>query len=775
MRGRAHHLILQLLALSALSACGGNGDGGGGGGSSSEPPPPPPPPPPTTTVITGTAAKGLLANAPVAVFEVSSTGTVGSSPLGNTRTDAAGMFSVSVASSSPVVVTVTTDGETRMLDELSGVASPAPAGLTLRTALAAPTTTPIAVTPLTEMAFGIASAASGGLTTANIDAANSTVSTAMLGGAPVLFTLPVDLADYETVPVASQAQAKLLTAMAVAADEGTATGASGTPCSDATYDERIVCMVDGLSALIVPGASGSAQLGANSAYLVSAYEKINLGLVTVLGGQAPSQLGLDVPTVAEQSLVAAVSEDAILFGYDANATPLENTKAFFADLRTNVVSLQEGVDVFGVSPTVDALSNDYQSNVAPVLIGTRNVIASAYTAMELLNSAVPGTYERSSGHGICGYDPATLATAANVAVCRFGSDFEEQFLLRATETTPGNFTITTVPMTIAFDQAPGAGVEDPIYHPYPGVSYAASDALPALSGTFSWTTSAGGANAASWSGPYYVTWDGGNISGELAASQSDDWDPDTISGTVNLSGRLADGAGGVDLVEAVLDEGSTVLVRNFGVAEVLLPYVQAEIDLSRFETSAFVYAVKASIGRGVYDSSMSALVPSEVSVTGAISQIGADGIARPVFNGSVALELLGVDSFDLTQPIGPDNSFVAQLQIMGTVALSGGRILTVSIAANGSQLDPSPAAPYSLTATYAYTTPAGVARINVSATYDLTNGIAATLTTNSGVTANVTRPVDGDVSGTVDANGVRTATINGLTINYSDGTTESLF
>jgi hypothetical protein len=99
----------------------------------------------------------------------------------------------------------------------------------------------------------------------------------------------------------------------------------------------------------------------------------------------------------------------------------------------------------------------------------------------------------------------------------------------------------------------------------------------------------------------------------------------------------------------------------------------------------------------------------------------------------------------------------------------------VSLAANGSQLDPTPAAPYSVSASYAYSTPSGLARINVSGRYDSTDGASATVTTNSGVTAVLRQPVDGNVSGTVSANGVATATIAGSTINYSDGTTESVF
>ena len=101
--------------------------------------------------------------------------------------------------------------------------------------------------------------------------------------------------------------------------------------------------------------------------------------------------------------------------------------------------------------------------------------------------------------------------------------------------------------------------------------------------------------------------------------------------------------------------------------------------------------------------------------------------------------------------------------------------LAGSFAANASQVDPTPATPHSLSATYAYTTPSGTARVNVSGKYDSTSGYSATITTNSGVTVVLTRTESGRVTGTVTANGVETATIDDLTINYSDGTTESLY
>ena len=116
-----------------------------------------------------------------------------------------------------------------------------------------------------------------------------------------------------------------------------------------------------------------------------------------------------------------------------------------------------------------------------------------------------------------------------------------------------------------------------------------------------------------------------------------------------------------------------------------------------------------------------------------------------------------------------------QLQVIGNLALPNSRVLAVSFAANASQANPTPDTPHSLSATYAYTTPSGVARVNVSGKYDSVNGYSATVTTNSGVTAVLARTDAGKVTGAVSANGVKTAEIDGLTINYSDGTTESLY
>jgi hypothetical protein len=279
----------------------------------------------------------------------------------------------------------------------------------------------------------------------------------------------------------------------------------------------------------------------------------------------------------------------------------------------------------------------------------------------------------------------------------------------------------------------------------------------------------------SWQGPLYVTATGGRITADLSAAQSDDWDPTTISGTVKVSGRLSEGTGGVALVEATLGSDSEVVIQN-GALEAGSPVsAYGALSLTRFATDRFVYAARASIGPPVSDRSNTVGIPQSIALNGSISELGAFGLPVPVFNGSIEGHAQGAAAFDATQPFSATNTLVVQLQLIGNLSLPNSRVLAVSFAVNASQVDPTPTTPHSLSATYAYTTPSGTARINVSGKYDSTSGYSATISTNSGVTAVLTGTESGKVTGTVTANGVETARIEDLTINYSDGTTESLY
>jgi hypothetical protein len=261
----------------------------------------------------------------------------------------------------------------------------------------------------------------------------------------------------------------------------------------------------------------------------------------------------------------------------------------------------------------------------------------------------------------------------------------------------------------------------------------------------------------------------------LSAAQSADWDPATISGTLTVGGKLSQGGGGISLTEATIGSDSQVVVRNGALLEGSAPSVSGTLDVSRLATDSFVYAARVSIGTPVLDKAQMLGIPQSFAVTGSISRVGAAAATVPLFNGSVELALQGIASFDSTQPFSATNTLAAQLQVIGNLSLPGGRVLAISVAANGTEVDPTPATPYSLSATYAYSTPSGLARINVSGEYDSTDGYDVMVTTNSGVTAIVTRSVSGKVEGTVTANGEKTATISDMTINYSDGTTESIY
>jgi hypothetical protein len=365
-------------ALLAMAGCSGGGGGGSSGTGATNPTVP-------SATVSGAAAKGLLLNAIVSFYSVVN-GVESTTAITSVRTDSkTGAFTATVASAGPVVVTVTTDATTQMLDEISGTATAAPSGLVLHTVFDSVTDLqPIAVTPLTEMAYGIAKAQSGGLTSTNIDSANNAVSTAFLGGAPVLNTQPINIANYASATAAAQALAKLLAALAVAANEGIATGASGSACAT-NYSANIVCLIGGLTKLVSINSTGGITLTSAASYISSAYTSIDSGVVTLDGGKLPSALGLNVPTAAETAFKTAVATQAPLPGYNSGANPLANTKALFANIRTNIID-QTSTQTFGFAPTLTALENDYQKNVHPVLANTSSLLSSAYTAAQLILS-----------------------------------------------------------------------------------------------------------------------------------------------------------------------------------------------------------------------------------------------------------------------------------------------------------------------------------------------------------------------------------------------------
>ncbi len=457
IRMRTTGLALAAMLSSILAACSSSPNNSSAGSSTSTP----------SGTVSGAASKGLLLNAPVAFYAVSN-GTVGTTAIGTTTTSSTnGTFSSTVSSSGPVVVTVTVNSSTQMLDELSGTAIAAPSGLVLHAVFDSLTDLqPIAVTPLTEMAYQTALAASGGLTTTNIDTANNDVSTLFLGGASALYTQPIALSSYATATAAEQALEKLLTALDIAADSGLAVNASGQACTG-TYAQELVCMVSGLPSLLTISSSGVSPT-ANAGYLTVAYTDLDDDAsVTVNGGESPSALGLDVATTAETSFVSAYQQQNLpLPGFSSSGDPLTNTKDLIANIRTNIID-QSATQTFGYAPTLTALDSDLEQNVEPAVLDTSSLVGTAYLAAELLQYSL-GSAGYGTPSSLLGNPYGVAADAAgNLYLANLGNDTVIEVstsgavsLLAGQASVAGETNETTgTPTSATFDLATGIAVD----------------------------------------------------------------------------------------------------------------------------------------------------------------------------------------------------------------------------------------------------------------------------------------------------------------------------
>jgi sugar lactone lactonase YvrE len=375
----------------------------------------------------------------------------------------------------------------------------------------------------------------------------------------------------------------------------------------------------------------------------------------------------------------------------------------------------------------------------------------------------------------CGYDPVVLATPTNVALCRYGG-YANPMLMTVTQTSAGTYDVKTQPLTGTPASGPGV---NPILG---GLTPSASNA--ALDASFKLVSGPGNTVTGTVSGPYYVTATGGQVTADITVAVSN-LNAATGSGTIAASGTLSDGSGGISLTNATLGTDSKITLENdYGLLSVVSappPHsIVGTLDLSNVTTSAYSYAAKFAIGAGVADKSGTYDVPSSVALSGSIAAVGTGGVLTPLFSGDVSLSFMGIASYDATKPISSTNFVTAEVQVAGDLSLSGGRVLALTAALNASQIVPTPAAPDSLTVTYTYSTPTGTRQVNANAQYDSVNGYSGTLTNNGGVKVTLKYPIGGGLTGTVTDDGTNTATITatgtaGATINYSDGTVESLF
>ena len=196
---------LSLVALLALSACGG-----GGGTTTSMP---------LQGTISGVATKGPINNGVVTAYGINAAGQSGTQ-LATANTDNIGRFSMNIGNyAGPVMLQVSGGSYT---DEATGLSMPLATG-DIMTALmptveAGASSSGIQVTPVTAMAQAMAQHMSGGMTDANITAANTAMGNFFLVG-DILHTQPMNpaLAGGAGATVDAQNYGMVLAAMSQSA------------------------------------------------------------------------------------------------------------------------------------------------------------------------------------------------------------------------------------------------------------------------------------------------------------------------------------------------------------------------------------------------------------------------------------------------------------------------------------------------------------------------------------------------------------------------------
>ena len=271
----------SLAAVSILSACGGSG------GTST------PTDNSAAVSLSGTAAKGLMANAEVNVHPVKAAdGSI--DPVGllatPVLTKADGSYSLSFAGTKdqPYVIRVTATANTTHADEVTGQAQPLPAGFSMRALLlpasSGTVSTSATVTPFSEMAVSAAAKASGGVTAGNATQALSTVS-------QLLGFDPRNVAVVSAVANATPEQQKLAVMLA-SVSQLASDGALGCSARSSGGD-KTRCVVDALSAAanasslkLTGGDAGATDI---SLALNGAVQKV-LASSNTLAGQVASSL-----------------------------------------------------------------------------------------------------------------------------------------------------------------------------------------------------------------------------------------------------------------------------------------------------------------------------------------------------------------------------------------------------------------------------------------------------------------------------------------------------
>jgi hypothetical protein len=307
--------LVSLAAAALLTGCGG------GGGASSG------------VTFSGVAAKGLIANGLVEVFEVEN-GVEGTKAIASTSTDNTGAYSLTVPTGSkPVVVKVSRkDATTTILDEISGNPVVMPADFSLRSfAENTSKQTVVSINPFTEMA--VSQVPAGQLSTTVVARAGDWVKENFLGGAADPFKIAPSIAAAAT-PEQKALYARLSEVAALQSD-----GA----CAGKTGSEAMKCAVEIVKSSVTFSVTNGDVTVTRDAAKVAKLAAVNLpnSLQSQLGSAAQK------PTTLTQLANANAAVPAVRSAAEATAAQ------FASDLSLASRTYKKFLDSFGT--TIDDL------------------------------------------------------------------------------------------------------------------------------------------------------------------------------------------------------------------------------------------------------------------------------------------------------------------------------------------------------------------------------------------------------------------------------------
>jgi hypothetical protein len=720
-------LWAAMFSAGLLAACGG-----GGGGDA----PPPPANPNASVSLTGTAAKGLMANADVTAHAINADGTIAGAALATTTTNAQGLYTLSFTTTKgqPYVVKVTANANTTHLDEVSGQAQPLPVGFAMRSLLPAATsdtvTTSASVTPFSEMAVAAAAEAPGGVTTANATQAVTTM-VHLLGFNPSN-VVPTTTSDANATPD-QQKLAVMLTAVSQLA----ASNALG--CNTGSAGDKTQCVVNALAdAASLPsikletgGTDVSAALGTavvavvNDPALVGSVPPAALDAIRANLACEGAACNAVTPTQASaidaaQTLFTQIKSDwTALFsrgGATSIATGAANAEAWkFREAMTDVQAPAEMLlkDAGTLLMAVD-LYNDYKAGRETVPDRVRaedltandgmsdfsNFAAVACSLYQDANVSVLATAPANANFVGCGaryYVSRTVSgDTTTITEWRHGftitpnADGSFGYTTRARErvrsctagspctlvannSLQANFYAGTVTPTLTGTFGRITGFS--ITGELPAAFEEGTNQLVDVNGHHTWSLT--GTRAIAANNMSTTT-----FSGQIAAINGDGSTASTLkvsNGSTSETPVWRDASGNE------VEPGSPTAVSPFGGT-----FSGGTLTLT-WTTPSAEFEGSFSATDSVWDTSGTSLSPTRVTLAGSLRNINA-GQVQEFLNGRIDATVTGFDGYDNTQPDSTSNFHTVAFTFVGQVTAPGRPVLELSASSSLRSYEDEPSA-----------------------------------------------------------------------------------